>query len=65
VSPPEVRAHPEDGRIAQQLWLDGGHYSPNMDRWVCVTAPGGQLQVNIMEYQDIADWIPLTPSDPP
>lgn len=55
----DARANPDDGRIAHLLTLDGGDVGPSSQRWVCLSAPGGRLQVDIMEEEDIDGWLPI------
>jgi hypothetical protein len=56
--------HPGDGRIAQLLYLHGGNTGQSGERWVCVTAPNGQLTIKLLEDHDVADWTPITGSEP-
>jgi len=55
-----VRIHPTDHRIAQRVHLNGGDYPDDTGYWwVCVTAPHGVLQMEVLKDHEVEDWLPV------
>lgn len=55
---PEVRINPTDQRVALLLHLGGYDYPVGAAwKWVCLTAPNGQLTVEILTEDEVGGWV--------
>jgi hypothetical protein len=59
VTPPEVRADPETGHVAQRLNFADPPSTTAHSRWVRVYVHHGQVALQLLEDAEVTDWVPL------